>query len=42
MKKEEFINMVDIDPWLQYKVIYNLNAKNKNDQKELISYIIYT
>lgn len=39
---QEALLMVDIDPWLQYKVIYNTNAKNKKDQKELISYTIYT
>ena len=39
---QEALLMVDIDPWLQYKVIYNQNAKNKKDQKELISYTIYT
>ena len=39
---QEALLMVDIDPSLQYKVIYNPNAKNKKDQKELISYIIYT
>ena len=39
---QEALLMVDIDPWLQYKVIYNPNAKNKKDQKELISYTIYT
>lgn len=38
----EALLMVDIDPWLQYKVIYNPNAKNKKDQQELISYTIYT
>ena len=39
---QEALLMVNIDPWLQYKVIYNSNAKNKKDQKELISYTIYT
>ena len=39
---QEALLMVDIDPWLQYKVIYNPNAKNKKDQKELTSYTIYT
>ena len=39
---QEALLMVDIDPLLQYKVIYNPNAKNKKDQKELISYTIYT
>ena len=39
---QEALLMVDIDPWLQYKVIHNPNAKNKKDQKELISYTIYT
>lgn len=38
----EALLMVDIDPWLQYKVIYNPNKKNKKDQTELISYTIYT
>lgn len=38
----EALLMVDIDPWLQYKVIYNPNTKNKKDQPELISYTIYT
>ena len=39
---QEALLMVDIDPWLQYKVIYDSNAKNKKDQKEIISYTIYT
>ena len=39
---QEALLMVDIDPWLQYKVIYDQNAKNKKDQKEIISYTIYT
>ena len=39
---QEALLMVDIDPWLQYKVIYNPNAKNKKDQQEIISYTIYT
>lgn len=33
---------VDIDPWLQYKVIYNPNNKNKKDEPDIVSYIIYT
>ena len=39
---QEVLLIVDIDPWLRYKVIYNPNAKNKKDKKELISYTIYT
>lgn len=39
---QEALLMVDIDPWLQYKVIYDQNAKNKKDRKEIISYTIYT
>ena len=39
---QEALLMVDIDPWLQYKVIYNPNAKNKKDQQEIISDTIYT
>lgn len=39
---QEALLMVDIDPWLQYKVIYNPNAKNKKDQQEIVSYTIYT
>ena len=39
---QEALLMVDIDPWLQYKVIYDQNAKNKKDQQEIISYTIYT
>ena len=39
---QEALLMVDIDPWLKYKVIYNPNAKNKKDQQEIIIYTIYT
>lgn len=39
---QEALLMVDTDPWLKYKVIYNPNAKNKKDQQEIIIYTIYT
>lgn len=40
-KIQEALLKVDIDPWIQYTVIYNPNRKNKKDQTEIISYITY-